>query len=44
MSNANTFDKRIGAPIWPGSPWKHAMHLEPSQRVVNYDQLDQRAA
>jgi hypothetical protein len=37
MSKANTFDKRIGAPIWPGSQWKHAMHLESSQRVENYD-------
>ena len=44
MAKANTFDKRIADPFWPGSHWKLAMHLEPSQQVENYDQLDERAA
>ncbi len=44
MAKANTFDKRIAEPFWPGRHWKLAMHLDPSQHVENYDQLDERAA
>jgi hypothetical protein len=44
MAKANAVGRRVAEPFWSGSHWKLAMHLEPSQHVENYDQLDERVA
>jgi len=44
MAKANTSDKRVEPPFWPGSQWKHALVVSVDQRMPNYDQLDERAA
>ncbi|WP_445673031.1 DUF1254 domain-containing protein [Pseudomonas inefficax] len=44
MAKANTSDKRVEPPFWPGTQWKHALVVSPDQRAANYDQLDERAA
>ena len=40
---ANDLAKRSTDPYWPGTNWKLALGLEPSQRQENYDELDERA-
>ena len=44
MAKANTSDKRVEPPFWPGTQWKHALVVAVDQRTPNYDQLDERAA
>jgi hypothetical protein len=44
MAKANTSDKRVEPPFWPGTNWKHALVVSVDQRKPNYDQLDERAA
>jgi len=44
MAKANTSDKRVEPPFWPGTNWKHALVVSVDQRAQNYDQLDERAA
>ncbi|MFI7838854.1 DUF1254 domain-containing protein [Pseudomonas asiatica] len=44
MAKANTSDKRVEPPFWPGTHWKHALVVSPDQRAANYDQIDERAA
>jgi hypothetical protein len=44
MAKANTSDKRVEPPFWPGTNWKHALVVSVDQRMPNYDQLDERAA
>jgi hypothetical protein len=44
MAKANTSDKRVEPPFWPGSHWKHALVVSVDQRKPFYDQLDERAA
>ncbi len=44
MAKANTSDKRVEPPFWPGTRWKHALVVSVDQRAPNYDQLDERAA
>lgn len=44
MAKANTSDKRVEPPFWPGSKWKHALVVSVDQRMPGYDQLDERAA
>ena len=44
MAKANTSDKRVEPPFWPGTNWKHALVVSVDQRAPNYDQLDERAA
>lgn len=44
MAKANTSDKRVEPPFWPGTNWKHALVVAVDQRAPNYDQLDERAA
>lgn len=44
MAKANTTDKRVEPPFWPGTHWKHALVVSPDQRASTYDQLDERAA
>jgi hypothetical protein len=44
MAKANTSDKRVEPPFWPGTQWKHALVVSPDQRMSGYDQLDERAA
>ncbi|HKE47443.1 MAG TPA: DUF1254 domain-containing protein [Rhodanobacteraceae bacterium] len=44
MAKANTSDKRVEPPFWPGTHWKHALVVSVDQRAPNYDQLDERAA
>jgi hypothetical protein len=44
MAKANTTDKRVEPPFWPGTNWKHALVVSPDQRMPGYDQLDERAA
>jgi len=44
MAKANTSDKRVEPPFWPGTNWKHALVVSVDQRTPNYDQLDERAA
>jgi hypothetical protein len=44
MAKANTSDKRVEPPFWPGTHWKHALVVSVDQRKPNYDQLDERAA
>jgi len=44
MAKANTSDKRVEPPFWPGTNWKHALVVSVDQRAPSYDQLDERAA
>lgn len=44
MAKANTSDKRVEPPFWPGTHWKHALVVSVDQRAPDYDQLDERAA
>lgn len=44
MAKANTSDKRVEPPFWPGTNWKHALVVSVDQRAQNFDQLDERAA
>jgi hypothetical protein len=44
MAKANTSDKRVEPPFWPGANWKHALVVSVDQRMPGYDQLDERAA
>lgn len=44
MAKANTSDKRVEPPFWPGTNWKHALVVSVDQREPGYDQLDERAA
>jgi hypothetical protein len=44
MAKANTSDKRVEPPFWPGAHWKHALVVSVDQRTPDYDQLDERAA
>jgi hypothetical protein len=44
MAKANTTDKRVEPPFWPGTNWKHALVVSTDQRANTYDQLDERAA
>jgi len=44
MAKANTSDKRVEPPFWPGTNWKHALVVSPDQRMPGFDQLDERAA
>jgi hypothetical protein len=44
MAKANTTDKRVEPPFWPGTNWKHALVVSVDQRMPGYDQLDERAA
>ncbi len=44
MAKANTSDKRVEPPFWPGTRWKHALVVSVDQRAPAYDQLDERAA
>jgi len=44
MAKANTEDKRVEPPFWPGTHWKHALVVSVNQRMPGYDQLDERAA
>jgi hypothetical protein len=44
MAKANTSDKRMEPPFWPGTHWKHALVVSVDQRMPGYDQLDERAA
>jgi len=44
MAKANTSDKRVEPPFWPGTHWKHALVVSVDQRMPGYDQLDERAA
>jgi hypothetical protein len=44
MAKANTSDKRVEPPFWPGTHWKHALVVLTDQRAPDYDQLDERAA
>jgi hypothetical protein len=44
MAKANTSDKRVEPPFWPGTNWKHALVVSIDQRALTYDQLDERAA
>lgn len=44
MAQANTSDKRVEPPFWPGTNWKHALVVSVDQRMPGYDQLDERAA
>jgi hypothetical protein len=44
MAEANTSDKRVEPPFWPGTHWKHALVVSVDQRAPGYDQLDERAA
>jgi len=44
MAKANTSDKRVEPPFWPGTNWKHALVVSVDQRKPEYDQLDERAA
>lgn len=43
MAKANTSDKRVEPPFWPGTNWKHALVVSVDQRMPGYDQLDERA-
>ena len=44
MAKANTTDKRVEPPFWPGTHWKHALVVATDQKALTYDQLDERAA
>jgi hypothetical protein len=44
MAKANTSDKRVEPPFWPGTNWKHALVVSVDQRMPGFDQLDERAA
>lgn len=44
MAKANTSDKRVEPPFWPGTHWKHALVVATDQKALTYDQLDERAA
>jgi hypothetical protein len=44
MAKANTSDKRVESPFWPGTNWKHALVVSVDQRMPGYDQIDERAA
>jgi hypothetical protein len=44
MAKANTSDKRVEPPFWPGTHWKHALVVSVDQHMPVYDQLDERAA
>ncbi len=45
MAKANDFSRRLEKiAVWPGRRWEIAMCLDPSQRLENYDQLDERTA
>jgi hypothetical protein len=44
MAKANTTDKRVEPPFWPGTNWKHALVVSVDQRMPGYDQLGERAA
>src|SRR6516225_2316752 len=44
MAKANTSDKRVEPPFWPGTNWKHALVASVDQRMPGYDQIDERAA
>jgi hypothetical protein len=44
MAKANTSDKRMEPPFWPGTNWKHALVVSVDQRMPGFDQLDERAA
>ena len=44
MAKANTSDKRVEPPFWPGTHWKHALVVSVDQRMPNFDQFDERAA
>jgi hypothetical protein len=43
MAKANDLAKRSTEPYWEGANWKIALGLDPTQRMENYDQLDERA-
>lgn len=43
MAKANTSDKRVEPPFWPGTNWKHALVVSVDQRMPGYDQFDERA-
>jgi hypothetical protein len=43
MAKANDLAKRSTKPYWKGANWKIALGLDPTQRMENYDQLDERA-
>ena len=43
MAKASDLAKRATDPYWKGASWKLALGLDPSQRMENYDQLDERA-
>jgi hypothetical protein len=43
MAKANDLAKRSTEPYWKGANWKIALGLDPTQRMKNYDQLDERA-
>lgn len=44
MAKANTSDKRVEPPFWPGTYWKHALVVSVDQRTPSFDQIDERAA
>ena len=44
MAKANTSDKRVEPPFWPGTNWKHALVVSVDQRKPDFDQFDERAA
>ena len=41
---ANDFERRFQPRLWEGRHWDIALCLDPSQRLENYDQFDDRAA
>jgi hypothetical protein len=43
MAKANDLAKRNTEPYWSGANWKIALGLNPSQRAINCDELDERA-
>ncbi|WP_434583688.1 DUF1254 domain-containing protein [Klebsiella sp. R390] len=44
MAKANNYGKRFEPAFWPGTHWKHAITVSPSQRTNNWDQFDERAS
>jgi len=44
MAKANTYTKRFEDAYWPGTHWKDTIAVNISQRVGDFEQLDERAS
>jgi hypothetical protein len=44
MARANAYTKRFADPYWPGSHWKDLVAVNTTQRIGEFEQLDERSS